>query len=145
MTYGTRKMNKSLLLLTTIAITAAPPAFACIALFGPCADAELPMSADTFQVNAKGGGWLINPSPNDAVLQSAARGCAARGYPQFIIAGAQSGHTDSGFRYYNFWLNGYGGAYGTSANVPPRQTTSAVIKCARAGGISVQQYLSAND
>jgi hypothetical protein len=103
------------------------------------------MAQDMFQVNAKGGGWLTGPSPNPAVLQSAAQGCARRGYPQFIIAGAQSGHTDSGFRYHNFWPNGYGGAYGTSANVPPRQTTNAVIKCVRAGGIAVQQYLSAND
>ena len=72
--YGTHKMIKHLILTTTIAIAAATPAFACIALFGPCADDELPMSGDSFQVKVKGGGWLTGPSPNPAVLQSAAQG-----------------------------------------------------------------------
>ena len=121
---------------------AASPASACIALFSPCAD-DLPMAADSFQVHAVAGGWLTGPSPNPAVLESAAQGCARRGFPQFIIAGAQNGQIYNQYRFFNAWGNGYG-ISGNSISPPPRRTTTALVKCVRAGGLSTAQYLNAN-
>lgn len=128
-----------------IAVSFAMPASACIAFLGPCADDELPMSGDTFQVHAKGSGILFGTSPNPAVLQSAAQGCMRRGYSQFVIAGAQNGEVYNQSRFFNAWGDGAGGIYGNSFAPPPRQTTTAVIRCVRVGGIDARQYVNAND
>lgn len=133
---------KRILILMALAI--ATPASACVGLFGPCADDELPLDQSTFQVYAKGGGWLTGPSPAPAVLQAASQGCLRRGFPQFVIAGAQNGETYNTFRAFNAFGSQYG-VYGFSASPPPRRTTTAVIRCVRQGGIDARQYQSAND
>jgi len=119
-------------------------ASACVSIFGPCADAELPMSASSFQINAKGGPTLINPTANAAILQSAAQGCSRRGYNQFVIAGTQTSASAPPIRYFQAWGEG-NGIYGNSVNVPPRQATTAVIQCVRQGGLDVRKYMNANE
>lgn len=117
---------------------------ACVSIFGPCADAELPMSESSFQVNARGGPTLINPTANSAILQSAAQGCSRRGYKQFVIAGTQTGAAGPPIKYLQAWGEG-NGIYGNSVAIPPRQATTAVIQCVRHGGLDVRRYMNANE
>lgn len=135
---------RKILLTTLAAILVTNPAVACISIFSSCADEELPMSASSFEVHARGGPTLINPSANGAILQSAAQGCARRGFSQFVVASTQEGYVNPPMQVFQAY--GYGnGIYGNSVAMPARRSTNAVIQCVRQGGVSVRQYLNAND
>jgi hypothetical protein len=137
-------MIKRTVLAAALVVAVVSPVSACVSLFTACADSEMPMSPDTFSVDARAGGWLFNSSPAPALLQAASRGCQSRGYPQFLITNAQTGFADSNFRVFNVWGGRYG-AYGTSASVPAKKTASAIVRCVKSGGLDVRTYSSANE